>query len=264
MAEELNTAIMKELGLTDAEIKVYCLLAKKGQMSASIIAKETDLNRSHLYRIIERLIKQKLISEVISGKIKCFSASNPSIFKEILNNKISRLKEKSIETDNLIEGLKAIKPEESPIDFNVQVYSGKEELKDVLKNILNLKKGETTYAFGSKGIFKHLFDEFWEDYKTKRANKGIIFKGVLNVASIEKIDPKRPHNKLTYVRFANLKSMTNVRVDFYRDNVIIFFTDPKNPKAILIKNKEIARAMKTYFDFLWENAESYKEKLDEI
>ena len=249
--KEVNIGILKELGLTESEIKVYCLLIEMGQLNVSKISKETELDRSNLYRILERLISQKLVSGVISEKKKCFKANNPSILKEILNQKIDSLKENEKKLASVIENLASQKPKEKSNEFDVQIYSGKEELKNVLKMMLNLKKGETTYAFGCKGIFKHLFDQFWEDYKTKRANKGVLFKGVL---SIGEVDPKRPHHKNTYVRVADLKHMTNVRIDFFHDIVVIFITDPNNPNAILIKNKEIAKAMKTYFDFLWEKS----------
>jgi sugar-specific transcriptional regulator TrmB len=250
--ENVNFYLLKELGLTEAEINVYSALTKKGRLSASMLANETKLNRSNLYKVLSRLISQKLISEIIYKKIKYFSANNPSRIKEMLDNKIKDLKEKEGEIDKIVSFFKKQKPVEDSSEFSVQVFSGKEELKQVLAKMLSLKRGDITYALGIKGFFKEIFPEFWKNYKNQREIKGIKFRGVLDTGSMK---PTKPHRKFTEVRYTSIPHMSHIRIDLYKDNLIFFITDPKDPKAIVIKNREMMAAMKSYFDLLWEKAQ---------
>jgi|GEM_PF-5660680 len=242
--------LLKEL-LTEAEILIYTVLLNKGQLTATKIASETNLNRSNLYRILENLSNKKLISNSISNKKRYFFANNPSKLKELMNQKIKSLKEKQNIINKLVFSMQKIqkKKTEKDTEFNVSVYAGIQEIKNVLDIFLHPNKGEIIYGIGYGGLFNKLFPEYWESNKRKRVARGIKFKGVL---SMEK--PRKPRHKLTYVRYADLKQLANMRIDFFRDIIIIFIIE-ENPKAIVIKNKEIANGMKAYFDFLWENAQ---------
>ena len=53
--------ILRDVGLTEGETRVYLLLLNSGPQKATKLSKETGLNRSNLYRILESLNEKKLI-----------------------------------------------------------------------------------------------------------------------------------------------------------------------------------------------------------
>src|SRR3989339_40224 len=72
--------MLKEFGLTETEEKVYLSLLKQGTSLASDIIKKTQLHRTTIYDVLERLISKGFVSYIIQNKIKYYSATNPSEF----------------------------------------------------------------------------------------------------------------------------------------------------------------------------------------
>ncbi|MFC1686277.1 TrmB family transcriptional regulator [Nanoarchaeota archaeon] len=251
-----NKEILVELGLTKAETETYQTLLKKGNLTATNISKETGLNRSNIYRILDNLSNLKLVTAYTSNKVKYFSANDPSKLRDLYKQKIESLNNKEKELNKIISAMIEIKKEKKSkeeTDFSVSVYSGIEELKRVVNMLLSLKRGETTYTIGYKGALKNVFPDFWEKFKKERIRRGILFKGVLSKENIK--DITKPLHSSTQLRCADLGKIANMRIDFFRETIIFFITKEKEePKAIVIKNKEMVNGLKAYFNFLWENA----------
>ena len=62
--------MLKEFGLTETEEKVYLSLLKQGTSLASDIIKKTQLHRTTIYDVLERLISKGFVSYIIQNKIK--------------------------------------------------------------------------------------------------------------------------------------------------------------------------------------------------
>ena len=54
----MNIKILEEIGLTPGEIKVYLALLKIGQSSTGAIANESQVSRSKIYTILDKLAKK--------------------------------------------------------------------------------------------------------------------------------------------------------------------------------------------------------------
>ena len=83
MAEEESIELLKNIGLSEAGAEIYMLLLKRGAMKASEIARLAKLNRSSLYRILDRMIRKKLIYCSVKDKIKMFYVGRPKRLKEL-------------------------------------------------------------------------------------------------------------------------------------------------------------------------------------
>jgi len=250
---EDKTKILRTLGLTNGEIIVYISLLHKGAKTASQLSKETNLNRSNLYRILERLIDKKLVFSSIIEKIRYFSVTRPERINELFNKKISSLKEKQKEVQNFVKEADKISEIETPhSEFAVEVHEGINEIKEVLGNVLNLKRGEIIYAIGKEGVLSEYPGiKYWIDtlFK-KRIEKKIKFLAVYNLHN----KARKAKSKNTEVRYANLSEIGDIEITFYKSTLLIYVMTKEKPRVIFIKSKEIVMAMLSYFKFLWSKA----------
>ncbi len=64
--DSLGTQLSSILGLDDLEAKIYLNLLRVGPISASALAKEIDIERTKMYRTVEKLINQNIVSSTFS------------------------------------------------------------------------------------------------------------------------------------------------------------------------------------------------------
>jgi len=245
--------ILKEIGLTDGEIKLYLSLLYKGTKTASQLSRETRLNRSNLYRILERLIEKRLVFSSVIEKTKYFSVTRVERISELYKEKISFLQEKEKEIQGFVKeaekfsGIKIPKEE-----FVVEVHEGVDEIKRIIEHVLILKRGEYVYAIGKEGVLaEYPGIKFWIDsFFRKRIKKGIKFIAVYDWHE----NAKRAESPNTEVRYANLYGMGDIEMSFYRDILLLYIMTKEKPRVVLIKSEDIILAMTSYFKFLWNKA----------
>ncbi len=97
----IDTKILKNIGLSETESKIYIFLLESGAHHISDIAKYTDSNRVQIYEALPRLIEKKLLGETLKGKRKVYYAENPENLENIFyeqklsfQNTVSFLKQK--------------------------------------------------------------------------------------------------------------------------------------------------------------------------
>ena len=86
--------ILKELGLSQSEIRVYLALLELGDSTRSDIVNKSGIAGSKVYDILEKLKDKGLISIYDQNKVRHFKPINP---KQILNY----VEEKKDEENNL-------------------------------------------------------------------------------------------------------------------------------------------------------------------
>ena len=70
----MDTIILKKIGLTDNEIKIYVTLLKIGSSTAYEISQKTGIYRVHVYDKLEQLMDKGLATYVYQGTKKIFQA----------------------------------------------------------------------------------------------------------------------------------------------------------------------------------------------
>jgi len=254
MYEENNKNILNEIGLTEGEIKVYTLLIKNNSMKAGDISKETKLNRSYLYKILESLIQKKLIFVSTVENIRLFNITRVDRIKELYQDKLNNLIEKEDEIKKFLSSVKQLPSLPFQSEFSIEVYEGYNEIKSIIKDVLNLKKGDVVRAFGKEGVLadfpgiKYWFDSF----VTERVKKKIKFLAVYNVHK----NARKAKSPLTEIRYANLSNIEDIEISFYTNHLLIYLMEKNRPRVVVLKSEIIVNTMKSYFDLLWEKSKT--------
>jgi len=238
--------VLEDLGLSEAEAKVYLALLERGSTLAGPVIKRTGLHRGTTYQVLQRLIEKGLVSFVIKAGKRYFAAADPKRFLEIL-------KEKEEEIEAILPSLiqkRALAKEQQ----EVTVYSGRKGIKTACENLLEeLKDGGEYLDFGVSGLFRDVMEFYWDSWQRKKREYGIKAKCIFDETLKEK-DPSLLRDYLGEARFhpAEFKSLTDTII--YNDKVVLFIWRAQPPTAVIIQNRENADSYRNQFNLMWQHA----------
>lgn len=238
--EEIKT-ILKRIGLSDNEAKIYFTLLKLGSSKVGKISKESGINRTTTYDGLKRLLEKGLANYVVKENRKYFGAANPSRL-------IEYLKEKQEEIEKILPVLQNVysAPKEK---HNVTLYYGYRGVKSVFMDII--REGQDNDVFGDEGMLSSRMPGFTR-YFIRQQDKNKIKTRLISGLKISK-----EYSKGTVYKYLPLPILSPVATNIYADKIaIIIWTEP--PEAVIIKNKEAATCYRNYFEYLWKAGEEYK------
>lgn len=242
----METQLLKNLGLSEAEIKVYVTLLKTGLSTTGEIIKQSRLQKSTVYYSLHDLEYKGLVLSSLRNGVSYFKAENPEILLE-------KTKELEQESHKLVKLLKTLRqPKEKKLQS--MISEGFKSVVSALQHRLGvLNKGDEILIFGSLAASP----------KTKaavlaiqKANKEAVKKGIkIKVVFNEKLKNSKlakfyrslPKTKIKYI-----KEKTPVGMAIYKDFIYtLVWTDPRNPTSVLTQSKIIAEMYKVFFEDLW-------------
>ena len=238
--------VLQELGLSDAEAKVYLALLELGSSLAGPIIKKANLHRGTTYQILQRLKEKGLVSSVIKGKKQYFSAVEPQRLLDVLKQKETNLKQ-------ILPGLNA-KLKASKEKQEITVYHGVKGIRSVLDKMLEeLTPGGEYYDFGVSGLFKEVMGPYWDLWQKRKKKSKIKSKVIFN-KDLKKQNPQLLESYFGQARFhpAKFSSLTDTMI--YQDTVVLFIWTAKPPIAVVIKNKANAQSYKNQFKLMWKHS----------
>lgn len=245
---------LKEIGLTDGEIRVYLGLLETGSTTTGKIIKRSNISGSKVYEVLERLISKGLASSVIKNGVKYFEATGPERILDYLDEKKGLIEEERVTIQKIIPEL--ILKQKQATKSNVKVFTGFEGLKTANEDIINsLKKGEEWLSMGLTEQPKT-----WEIYFNKRqkirAEKGIVQKHLLNekYQALYRERKKLPHSEF---RFLSKEIEMPTSIEIYKEKVLIFILLQEDPMAIMIESKAVADSFRKYFYLLWKRSKTF-------
>ncbi|MBW2977780.1 hypothetical protein KY331_02960 [Candidatus Woesearchaeota archaeon] len=241
----MNTSILEDLGLTQAEIKVYVALLEIGSSTAGKILEKSGLQNSVVHRALNSLIEKGLISFILEGRRKIYKATNPENFHDFIENKRKRF-------DQILPELKQ-KQQLSKISTFGEIFKGKKGLSQMYLTLLNSGSGEyNTFGGGSQVTYDVMGETWWKNLHAKRIARKIPCRQVFD-ESIKKFGNQLNKRRLTNIKFLPKEYAQLQETIIIGDYVgIAIFTE--NPYGILIKDKVVAEGYRKQFEILWEKA----------
>jgi sugar-specific transcriptional regulator TrmB len=229
--------VLENLGFSQNEIKVYLTLNDHGSTKAGRIAKLAHIDRSSGYNALKTLVDKGLVSYVLIGKVKWFQATGPKRLLEYLHEQEEDVKE-------IIPELHA-RHKAAKIEGQVRMFKGIKGIKSIFLDMV--RTGKDNFVFGSEGQLGERMPEFAKQLdRLKKENK-------IHTKLIIRKGRKELDSKTTEYRYLENASPSSAVTNIYGDKIaIIIWTD--EPEGIIIENSAAAKAYKSYFDFMWENA----------
>lgn len=246
----MDKQILREIGLSEGEVKVYLALLKLKEAKKTELSKEAGVSSSKVYEICGRLQKKGIVGTIVKDKKTHFQAMEPKRLLDFFNEKTFKIEEQKKELEKAIPQLENYS---KTLENKAILYEGLNSIKNFYRNILEeLKEGEEYYVLGvNYGNDVPGVKEFFENYHRQRAKKGIKVKMLVN-SDAKNLLVKTIHSK-SEIRFLPQYLMSNMIILFYKNKSFIFFL-AKDAVGLLVENKEITKGFKSYFDAFWKIA----------
>lgn len=231
--------LLRVIGLSDGEARVYLSLLKLGSVPVTNIKEETGLHRTTIYDFLEKLINKGLVSYVVKNGVNFYQAAHPNKLLDFVKEKEDLIQQSLPE----LVALAQLHPEE----IKVEVYRGPEALKSVLNDVLRLGKDYVIFGV-DETMFKEKFGPFMDQFFTKE--KRLKFHERILTSDDAKFVYDKP---TTDYRFISRKYFNPTPTYVWGDNVAMLIWDPLT--VIRIQSAKLADSYLKYFEILWSIAE---------
>jgi len=246
----MNLQNLKELNLTNGEIKVYEAVLELGISSLNKIQEKTGIERRNIYDILNKLIEKGLISYTIEKGKRTYQITHPNKLKEEIEKKEDQLKQLKHQIPDITDFFESKKPK-----IKAEVYRGKEAIKSLHDESLQYK--EQYWIGGNSGV-EHAVDpemKIWfQHWMKKRAkNKTWLYDLVDYGTWLEGLEPnKKEIHKKEYYKYCQLpKNLRSPMVIFIFGNKVAQILWSKQPFAFVLESKEIKESFMKYFHYFW-------------
>jgi sugar-specific transcriptional regulator TrmB len=239
--------LLRRIGLTDSEAKVYLALLEIGPTTKGPLVKKAKIASSKTYEIVNRLADKGLVTVFKRDKIINFAAAPPSSIRDYLDEKRQQIDEEETTFKQILPALLDLR-KRTEAEVDAEVYRGWKGIKSVYVDIVEtLKRGETNYVFGA-GPVETRYERFFDWFNKRRHEKGIKIKIIFSEDSADDIPGTLNHPRYDEIRY--LPQPTPSEIIIYSDRTIILVRAEK-PLAIVIRGKEVADSFRSYFEVMW-------------
>lgn len=150
---------LQQIGLSEKEAEVYVALLQYENASVSELAKQTKVNRTTIYPVLETLTKKGLVSEVQIDKKTNYQAEPPERLETFVERQKIVLDENAKRLKDIIPQLKSIQREsgERPV---VKYFEGREGIISSMEEFFDKEdKNEVAYLIYPRDLIKNIFDK---------------------------------------------------------------------------------------------------------
>ncbi len=179
-----SESVLRELGFTDGEIKVYYALFDLGESRVGPISKSSGVTHGKVYPILEKLIAKGLVSTVIKEGRQHFSATHPSQLLEFVDDKVRSLEEEKSRIKTLIPELLRKQRSHEETQYS-RVFVGLKGLKALFRELFeNHEGGGEINSLGlTEALGRPDMIAFFKFYHELRIKKKVALKLILNTSA---------------------------------------------------------------------------------
>lgn len=240
----MNLEILRKIGLSEGEIKVYNALLEIGVTSINNIHEKVGIDRRNIYDILNKLIEKGLVSYIEENRKKVFKISNPDKILSYIEEKKSGLDDVKGEVVKIIPTMQDIFKSKKQELF-AEIFKGAEGMKAVWDDLLNY---DAIYWIGSGLYVPQRFPAYWKDWNQRRIKRKV---GSYHLFRYEK--RKEVNKKLfTTCKFLPPEFSGNPTVTVVYGDKVAQMLLGEEINVFVITNKELAENYKSYHKFLWD------------
>ena len=239
---------LHQIGLNDKEAQIYLAALHLGRATPAALSKATNINRTTIYSVSEKLLEKGLLYIETKGFKRYFIPQDPEKLKTLLDQR-QRIFEKTLPE------LSSIYHQVAESDALIRHYQGSEGVKAIYDSILDeLKPGDWYYVISDQEKWIGIDPEYFQNFKKKRSLLNLDVKLLLqeSKSARENIKIKRAKNEEVKILPAGVVLRTNMVIT---PNKIVIIQTSGSIMGILIKNQSVVDMNKLLFESVW-----YSEK----
>ncbi len=248
--------LFQSLGLAKNEAKIYETLIREGDSSVGKISEKSGVHRRNVYDSLNRLMERGLVIEIIDSRENQYQAVEPRKLQEVLSEKFENL-------DRALPHLESLYLN-TPTEYRVQTYKGKEGWKQYMRDIIRV--GKPFYSIGAQGAWldervKSFFPGFRDQMKKKKIEMHHLF-------DYEVLESNHPIIDQVGARYKFLPKQysTTSGIDIFGDRVNIMHQQHlgkvgTNSEIMftVIQNQNLADSFRIWFKYMWDTCPDTKK-----
>lgn len=225
-------------GLDGNEAKIYTTLLKLGPSTAMVLSRQTKIERTLVYRTLDKLMERGLASYTVENGTKNFAATSPE--KLLL-----QLKEKEDGLKRLLPYLREMASSEKRTEPAIEIYRGPNGVKTLVRDILKLKKDYVAFVRDKPTELKLFFETFMKTIEREGVHERVLVKAGTKIQKSKNTQVRHLPNEYQY------HTTTGICGNMVG---IILWSEPF--LAIKIESRELADTYRSYFELLWKVAKT--------
>lgn len=237
-------SVVKNIGLTDKEAKVYLACLELGSTGVTHIAHRAGINRVTTYDVLEKLMQKGMVNSMMKSGMRLYDATDP-------HTVATDFKRREMEFRKALPDFRRLRGD--AIHPRVRYFEGLDGIKAIYDDTLTSKTEILNYA-NSREIRVH-WPEYDEEYVRKRVKHKIYLRGIAPLdehGTWVKSHDKENHRELRLVPSEEF-SFTN-EINIYDDKVAIISYKDVPLLGMIIESAEIANTQRDIFKMAWEFA----------
>jgi HTH-type transcriptional regulator, sugar sensing transcriptional regulator len=240
----MSTLSLEDLGYSMRESKVYLALLELGESSVAGVAKRAGINRTTVYPILAKYIRDGLVKKMIKKKKRLFYVEDVNDIKHFLQQK-----ERVV--DELLPELRALH-NVIPSKPKITYYEGLGGMRDFYLHILDsLSPGDMIREYvGSRDFEKIMPAEFIKFYPDERVRRKILIKTISARTPISEQWERTGQKLLREVRFANNNVPFSSNMQIFKTGVGII-SYKEYFMGVIVESLDVSNMFQSAFDLMW-------------
>jgi sugar-specific transcriptional regulator TrmB len=251
MKNESLIQILKNIGLSENESKVYFSSISLGPSTILKIARSANIKRSTVYSVIETLKQQGLMYIEMRGFKKLYTATHPEQLEQILEKRQNAFKTYLPEFLSIynLSGQEGV----------VKYYEGLEAVKSLYDQSLKLIRPHEDYlVITNQAQWFQLDESYFSTYIKRRAKLNIQTRLLFQDSPLA-----REHKRLEKNFHEEIKILppgTALDIDMVLIPQMLIIHQLIAPiMAIVIENKSVIKMQKELFEIIWQSIKEENE-----
>ncbi|VVB98793.1 HTH-type sugar sensing transcriptional regulator TrmBL1 [uncultured archaeon] len=252
----MDTDLLREIGLTDGEAKVYLSLLGLGDTKAGALAKTAGMQRSAVYFCLERLAAKGLAASIVKNNRRVYSAAPPGAVLDYLEQKKQALETQRKMAEEKLLPLLLSSGGRAQDGQQAKMYDGWKGVENAFRECISgCKPTDGCAAFSITSVFggaepKRVARLISRVRAFREENK--IAMRVL-ASERNEIAIGQEKTRRTTVRYLRSSSPSAAVVNIYGASVL-FAIWVERPVALIVRSNELSKSLMGQFDSLWKIA----------
>jgi sugar-specific transcriptional regulator TrmB len=249
--KNMNLHVLENLGLSKGEIKVYTSLLKLNEATITPIVKESQVTKSKIYDILDRLIEKGLVGYIVKNNVKHFIVNSPHSILDYIERKEAEIETTKKEVKELIPQLMSASMQST--GRVAEIYEGYQGIRSIREELLaTFKEGDTLRVLGAPKIANEKWEGWLLEFHKKRIENKIKM-NIIYEEDAKKYGAIRKKMVLTEVKYLKNASASLNWIDVFPD-AVFFGMVLERPIAFVVRDKSLVKSFKNYFDIMWAGA----------
>ncbi len=232
--------ILKKIGLSDKEAKVYLAVLELGESTVLPISKKSGFKRTYCYDILSGLVEKNLVSFVIKNGRRRYKAEDPKKIHHRLNNHLILYESVLPQLNSLYNTRVGGKPK-------VSFYEGVKEIFTLYEQIIGAKQLD---AIASPLHIEKYIGKYFNKILDKAFTKDLILRELMPQSSTLATYQKSYIKPYHEYRF--LSGITELKTDMMLfENKLVLVSYGETPHAVVIEDSSIVQTQRILFNIIW-------------